>query len=161
MFIEVDFWWYFSHTYGSSLPSTTLTEVTHLLRKSPSTTRVTYGSQFKLRKLTFSINGLRKSTSDCVIFMLFIVVYGSPLPKFILVYGSPLPSSCGLQKSTFGIKSLAEVDFRFMVYVSGIDTTDLYSNQLIDAYTYRCMANMTATTQKMKNYEGILLHMLM
>jgi len=31
---EVDFWWYFLHTYGSSLPGTTLTEVTPLVRKS-------------------------------------------------------------------------------------------------------------------------------
>jgi len=39
--------------------------------------------------------------------------------------------------------------------------TDLYSNQLNDAYTYRCMTNMAATTQKMKNYKGISVLMLM
>jgi len=130
--MEVDFRWYFSHTYGSRLSDTTvtevipllrkslisyrnhssLTEITYLLRKSHSTTEVTYKSQFKLQKSTFG----------CAIFMLFMMVYGSPLPKFILVYGSPLPSSCGLRKLTSGIKSLAEVDFRFVVYVSSIDT---------------------------------------
>jgi len=107
--------------YGSHY---SLTKITHLLRKSLSTTEVTfnYRSQFKLRKSTSNTNGLRKSTSSGVIFMLFIVVYRSPLPKFILDYGSPLPSSCGLRKSTSEIKSLANVDFRFVVFVSDMDT---------------------------------------
>jgi len=129
--MEVDFRWYFSDTYGSPLSGTivtevtpllrkslisyknhsSLTEITYLLRKLPSTIEVTYKSQFKLRKSTFG----------CAIFMLFTMVYGSPLSKFILVYGSPLPSSYGLRKLTSKIKSLAKVDFGFVVYVSSID----------------------------------------
>jgi len=60
---------------------------------------------------------------------------------------------------TFGIKSLATSDLWFTF--QALIPTNLCSNQLNDVYTYRCMANMTATTQKMKNYEGISLYVLM
>jgi len=65
--------------------------------------------------------------------MLFMVIYGSPLSKLDFVYGSPLPSFYGLRKLTSGIKSLAEVDFRFVIYVSlkiypSINTKNVYTH---------------------------------
>jgi len=84
-----------------------------------------YENHSSLTEVTFNYESqfkLRKSTTDGAIFMLFIVVYRSSLSKFILVYESSLSSSCGLRKSTSGIKSLAKVDFLFVVFVSDMDT---------------------------------------
>ena len=89
------------------------------------------------------------STFGHVVFMLFIVVYGSPLPKLIFVYGNPLSSFCGLRKSE--LNHLRKSTFGSWFTFQALILTDLYSNQLNDAYTYRCMTNMTSTTQKMKN----------
>ena len=182
MLTEGDFRWYFSHTYESPLSGTTITEVTPLLRKSlfsnrnhSSLTEVTFNyeshvqirksliSQFKLWKLTSGIDGLRKSTSSCVIFTLFKVVYESPLLEFIVVYGNPLPASCDLRKSTSKIKSLAKVDFRFMVYVLGIVT----HKSILQSSKWCLYLSIDAwktwqQQRKMKNYEGTsTLHVLM
>jgi len=65
--------------------------------------------------------------------------------RHFVAYESRLPELNHLRKLTSGLW------FTFQALI----LRDLYSNHLNDTYTYKCMTNMVATTQQMKNYKGI------